>query len=104
MICMSIKCDVLVIGAGIAGATCSHILDSLGCNVTLIEQKDKLSYSHSQKIDFAEDKNLSTYITKYNLPLTKKTNVSRWYSPDNELFEFKSSINDIWCKRGDINS
>lgn len=101
---MSIKCDVLVIGAGIAGSTCASILDSLGCTVSLIEQHDKLSHSHSQKIDFAEDKNLSTHITKYNLPLTKKTNISRWYSPDNELFEFKSSINDIWCKRGDSTS
>jgi len=67
-------------------------------------QKEKLSLSHSQKIDFAEDKNLSNYITKYKLPLTKLTNISRWYSPNNELFELKSSISDVWCKRGDIDS
>ena len=101
---MSIKCDILVIGAGIAGSTCSYILDSLGYNVILIEQQEKLSLSHSQKIDFAEDKNLSKYITKYKLPLTKQSNISRWYSPNNELFELKSSINDVWCKRGDIDS
>lgn len=101
---MVLDCDVLVVGGGIAGSTCASILDSSGYDVNLIEQCDKLSHSHSQKIDFAEDKSLSTVISKYSLPLHKKTNLSRWYSPENQLFEFKSSIHDIWCKRGDENA
>jgi flavin-dependent dehydrogenase len=102
---MSIKCDVLVVGAGVAGSTCTAILDKLGIeNIYLIERSEEIGLSHSQKIDFAEDKGLKKILEKYNLPILKETNISRWFAPNQELFELKSKINDIWFKRGDKNS
>jgi len=102
---MSIKCDVLVVGAGIAGSTCAAVLNNLGINdVIIVERSEELGLSHSQKIDFAENKGLKKLLVKYDLPILKETNTSRWFAPNNEMFEFKSRINDIWFKRGDKNS
>ena len=102
---MSIKCDVLIVGAGIAGSTCASVLNKLGINdFILLERSKEIGLSHSQKIDFAEDKGLKKLLNKYNLPVLKETNVSRWFAPNYEMFEFKSKINDIWFKRGDKNS
>ncbi|MEM4258612.1 MAG: NAD(P)/FAD-dependent oxidoreductase [Candidatus Thermoplasmatota archaeon] len=101
----TIQCDVLVVGGGIAGSTCATVLDKLGVHdVHLIEKSKKIGQSHSQKIDFAEDKGLKKLLTKYNLPILKETNISRWFSPNQNMFELRSNIHDIWFKRGDSNS
>lgn len=102
---MSIKCDVLIVGAGIAGSTCAVVLGKLGIDdVHVIERSKGIGLSHSQKIDFAEDKGLKKSLKKYNLPIIKETNVSRWFAPNQDMFELKSKINDIWFKRGDESS
>jgi flavin-dependent dehydrogenase len=36
--------------------------------------------------------------------ILKETNISRWFAPNQDMFEFKSDINDIWFKRGGTNS
>ena len=60
---MSIKCDALVIGAGIAGSTCAAVLDKLGIeDVYVIERSKGIGLSHSQKIDFAEDKGFKKFL------------------------------------------
>lgn len=102
---MTIECDVLVVGSGIAGSTCASVLKRLGTqDVVILERSNEIGMSHSQKIDFAEDKGLKKLLVKYNLPIYKETNISRWYAPNNEMFELKSKINDVWFKRGDKNS
>lgn len=99
------KCEVLIIGGGIAGSTCATVLDKSGIdNIYVIERAKNIGLSHSKKIDFAEDKGLKKLLNKYNLPIFKETNISRWFAPNQEMFEFKSKINDIWFKRGDKNS
>jgi len=98
---MTIDCDVLVVGGGISGSVCASVLDKLGVkDVHLLEKSEEIGASHSPKIDFAEDKGLKKLLKKYNLPVLKETNISRWFAPNGEMFELESRINDIWFKRG----
>jgi len=102
---MVTKCNVLILGGGIAGSTCAAVLDQMGVkDVFLVEKSKRIGFSHSQKVDFAEDKGLKKLLKKYSLPVGRETNVSRWYAPNYEMFELKSKINDIWFKRGNDDS
>ncbi len=102
---MNKKCKVLIIGGGIAGSTAFTVLNKLNIGpVTLCETSKNIGSSHSRKIDFAEDKGLKEELEKYDLPCYKETNVSRYFSPNGELFEFHSIIRDIWFKRGSNDS
>ena len=101
----TIDCDVRVVGGGISGSVCASVLDKLGVeDVRLLEKSKEIGESHSPKIDFAEDKGLKELMKKYDFPVLKETNVSRWFSPNGEMFELESKISDIWFKRGGSDS
>ncbi|MFA5357588.1 MAG: NAD(P)/FAD-dependent oxidoreductase [archaeon] len=96
---MVLKCDVLVIGAGPSGATCSSKLAKEGFEVICIDKAKKWGEAHSRKIDITENKGIEHIIKELKSDYLAKTNKSVWFSPNNK-FTFVSSVHDLFFLRG----
>ncbi|MHA2053117.1 MAG: NAD(P)/FAD-dependent oxidoreductase [Candidatus Hodarchaeales archaeon] len=98
---MDIECDVLVVGAGVAGALAA--LSSLhhgAENVLVTEKSQKVGGAVSQKIDFVENIGLKKIKEELDISFNISSNRSRWYSPTNKCFSLDSRVDDLWIKRG----
>lgn len=94
-----ISCDVLIIGAGIAGLTCGCYLAKKGHNVMIVE-KEKIIGAHTKtKIDITESSSLDNLFSELKISSLAKNNVSYWFSRNNS-FVFKSKVCDLFIKRG----
>jgi digeranylgeranylglycerophospholipid reductase len=93
------KCDVLVVGAGPAGAVCASKLAKEGLEVICIDQGSKPGTVHSPKIDITESKGIEKIIKELKLDYLAKTNKSVWFSPTDK-FTFVSSVHDLFFLRG----
>ncbi|MBN2126924.1 MAG: NAD(P)/FAD-dependent oxidoreductase [Candidatus Diapherotrites archaeon] len=96
---MSLKCDVLVVGAGPAGAVCAAKLAKKKFEVICIDKSSCPGEAHTPKIDIVESKGIEKLVKEFNLDFLSKTNKSVWCSPNNK-FTFVSSVKDIFFLRG----
>ncbi len=93
------KCDVLVFGAGPAGAVCASKLSKEGFEVICVDSAKKPGAYHTSKIDITENKGIENIIKELKLDYLAKTNKSIWFSP-NDKFIFVSSVHDLFFLRG----
>ena len=96
---MVIKCDVLVVGAGVSGSVCALKLAKEGFNIVVVEKESCVGCHTKPKIDITEDKDLDKIINELNLPILLKTNKSKWFSRNNS-FIWESKVSDLYFKRG----
>jgi len=94
-----IECDVLVVGAGAAGAVCSLKLALEEFKVLIIEKEARFGGHTKPKIDVTEDKGVDEIMKELNLPILMKTNKSKWFSR-NHSFDLESEVSDLYFKRG----
>ena len=95
----TLRCEVLVVGAGIAGIVAALKLAKLGKDVILIEKLPKVGSHNNKKIDITESTNIDSIIQELRLPYLGKFNRSVWHTPSNK-FEFVSKVNDYYIMRG----
>lgn len=95
----NLKCDVLVIGAGPAGAVCASKLAKEGLEVICIDKGPSSGSVHSEKIDITESKGIEEIIKELKLDYLTKSNKSIWFSP-NDKFTFVSKVHDLFFLRG----
>jgi len=88
-----------VIGAGASGSVATLTALNYGLNVITLEANKKVGVHTGSKIDIIENIGIDHIIKELNLPVTGRSNISRWHSP-NYNFELKSEINDFFIKRG----
>ncbi|MFA6420405.1 MAG: NAD(P)/FAD-dependent oxidoreductase [archaeon] len=93
------QCDVLVVGAGPAGAVCAAKLAKEGFEVICVDKEKKPGQAHTPKIDITENKGIEEIIKELKLDYLAKTNKSLWFSPKDK-FTFVSSIHDLFFLRG----
>jgi len=96
---IELKCDILVVGAGPAGAVCASKLSKEGFEVICLDKGSKPGTTHSPKIDITENKGIEKIIKELKLDYLSKTNKSVWYSPKDK-FTFVSSVHDLFFLRG----
>ena len=95
-------CELLIIGGGASGqvAALSAIKHGIE-NVFIVEKSDKIGGNICQKIDLCTpDIHLDEIVKDLKLQKNYTSNHSKWFSPSNEIFDFKSRIPDYWFKRG----
>jgi flavin-dependent dehydrogenase len=95
----TLKCDVLVFGAGPAGGVCAAKLAKEGFEVICVDKGKIPGYSHSSKIDITESKGIEKIIKELKLDYLTKSNKSIWFSPNNK-FTFVSKVHDLFFLRG----
>lgn len=97
---MSIKCDVLVVGAGPAGGVASLILAKQGLDVILLEKNLEIGKQTNTKIDVTPQDGIDDIIKKLNLKHNGLAKKSIWHSPNGEKFIMESEIGEYYFKRG----
>lgn len=95
---MSIKCDVLVIGAGPAGLTASYFLSKKGFSTVLIEKNETCGLNDT-KYDITEGNRIKKILDKIGIKPNKTSSKSEWIS-QNHSFILDSKIEDYYFKRG----
>jgi len=93
------KCDVLVVGAGIAGTVASLKALKHGLDVIILEKEKSVAEKIDTKLDLTENIGIEHIIEELDLPIHDTSNKSRWFSPNN-IFDYKSTIYDLYVKRG----
>ncbi len=94
-----LKCDVLVIGAGISGMIAAAKLAKDGKKVIVIEKLSKVGEHTLPKIDITESHGLEEIFSDLGIETPHASNTSVWYSPHYKLI-FKSKISDFYIIRG----
>ncbi len=95
-----LECDVLVVGAGPAGASAAYFCARGGLNTILIEKNANIGDHTSVKIDSSPNINLDEIIRKYGLPVKNRVKISKWYAPSGKNFTLKSDSGEFYFKRG----
>ncbi len=93
------QCDVLVFGAGPAGAVCASKLAKEGFEVICVDSAKRPGAYHAPKIDITENKGIQRIINELKLDYLAKSNKSIWFSPNNK-FTFVSKVKDLFFLRG----
>jgi flavin-dependent dehydrogenase len=93
------KCDVLVVGAGIAGSVAALKALNHGLKVIIIEKEESIAATIDTKLDLTEQIGIEKIIKELNLPIHDTSNKTKWFSP-NHVFNFESQIYDLYVKRG----
>lgn len=96
---MTLKCDILVVGAGCSGSVCALKLAREGLEVVVAEKESCVGGHTKPKIDITEDSDLENIIKELDLPVLLKTNKSKWFSR-NQSFLWESEVSDLYFKRG----
>ncbi|MBU0636213.1 NAD(P)/FAD-dependent oxidoreductase [Candidatus Micrarchaeota archaeon] len=96
---MKQKCDVLVVGAGMAGLVAGLKLAKDGLDVVLVEKNKQFGVHNNTKLDITESSDLDPIISELKLPVLDRSNTSKWFSPKNH-FLFESKVHDLFLKRG----
>jgi flavin-dependent dehydrogenase len=95
---MSIKCDILIIGAGPAGLSAALILSNEGFS-TIILEKNKKSQPNNSKYDITEGTQIHKILDELDVKPKKISSISEWNSP-NYRYILDSKIEDFYFKRG----
>ena len=95
-------CELLIIGGGAAGQTAALSALEHGIkDIIIVEKSDKIGGNICKKIDLCtSDKNLVSILKELDIGPNHVSNQSKWYSPSEIEFDFKSRISDLWFKRG----
>ena len=93
------ECDVLIVGAGCAGSVAALKLSRAGLKVVVVEKEDTIGGHTNTKIDITENKDIQSIVDELELPVLKKCNQSKWFSP-NYSFTWDSNVSDLYFKRG----
>jgi len=94
-----LKCDVLIVGNGVAGSVTALKALKHGLKIIIIEKEKKIGTNIDTKLDLTESIGIENIIKELDLPIHDKSNVSKWFSP-NHVLDFNSSIYDLYVKRG----
>ncbi len=97
---MTLKCDVLVVGAGPAGSVTALYCSKKGLNTILIEKNDGIGKHVNTKIDASTDHGLTEIIKELDLKTHNFVQNSRWYSSAGNSFTLHSKIGEYYFKRG----
>ncbi|NOZ59772.1 MAG: NAD(P)/FAD-dependent oxidoreductase [Euryarchaeota archaeon] len=95
-----LECDVLVVGAGPAGASAAYFCSREGLETVLIEKNEKIGVHTAPKIDSSPNIQLEKIIKKFGLPVRNHVKFSRWYAPSGDCFTLKSETGEFYFKRG----
>jgi len=95
---MSIKCDVLIIGAGPAGLSAAIILSNKGFSTIILENNEK-GITNYIKYDITESKKICEILNELDVKPKKISPISEWISP-NYSYILHSKIDDFYFKRG----
>jgi flavin-dependent dehydrogenase len=93
------KCDVLIVGAGIAGSVSALKALRHGLKVFIIEKSKSIADTIDTKLDLTESIGIESIIKELDLPIHDTSNKSKWFS-SNKVFNFNSKIYDLYIKRG----
>ena len=93
------KCDILVVGAGIAGSVAALKALHHGLNVILIENEKSVAGTIDTKLDLTENTGIEHLIEELRLPIHDTSNKSKWFS-SNQVFNYESQFYDLNVKRG----
>ena len=94
-----IKCDVLVVGAGVSGCISALNLTKQKINTIVLEKEKEVGLHTKNKIDITEDCRIMPIINELNIPIIQRINTSKWFSR-NYSFDLESKIYDLYFKRG----
>ena len=95
-----IECDVLVVGAGPAGAVAALYCAKNGLDTVLIEKNRGIGKHTKTKIDASPADEVTEIINELKLKTENLVHKSRWYSPDGNSFTLYSEIGEYYFKRG----
>jgi len=93
-----VRCDVLIIGAGISGLVAAQKASKEGLDAVIIEKQPSVGFPFT-KIDITEDVGIGNIIDELKLKILDKSKKSKWISPNNS-FILNSKIVDLFVKRG----
>jgi digeranylgeranylglycerophospholipid reductase len=94
-----LKCDILIVGAGVAGSVAALTASKYGLNTILVEEQKQVGHGIYTKLDLTESIGIEQIIKELDLPVHAKSNKSKWFSP-NHILNYKSEIYDLYIKRG----
>jgi len=97
---MSIKCDVLVVGGGPAGAVASLNLAKKNIDVVLVEKNSNIGSHTNVKIDVTPQDTIDNIIKELKLKHNGIGKKSVWYSPNGKKFLMESEVGEYYFKRG----
>ncbi|RMF90577.1 MAG: NAD(P)/FAD-dependent oxidoreductase [Methanobacteriota archaeon] len=97
---MTVECDVLVVGAGPAGAVTSLACVKQGLNTVLLEKNPVVGGYTKTKLDASADGELTKVIRELKLRTENEVYTSRWYAPSGNYFLLRSSTHEYFFKRG----
>jgi len=95
---MSIRCDVLVVGAGPAGLSAALFLSNKGFSTIVLEKNETVGSKHT-KYDITEGNRIREILNEVGIKANKISSTSEWISP-NHNFVLDSKIEDFYFKRG----
>jgi len=93
-----VRCDVLIIGAGISGLVAAQKASKEGLETILIEKQPFVGFPY-RKIDITEDVGIKDIVDELKLRILDRSKKSKWISPNNS-FILNSKIVDLFIKRG----
>jgi len=97
---MAIECDVLVVGAGVAGSVAALSCSKNGLNTVLVEKNSKVGAVTKTKIDSSTDIGLTKIIKELKLETKNFVRKSKWHAPSGNFFLLNSKIGEYYFKRG----
>jgi len=98
MICMSMKCDVLVVGAGPAGLSATLHLSNMGFSTIVIEKNENVGPKFTE-YDITEGTRIYKILNELDIKPNKISPISEWIS-QNHSYILHSKIEDYYFKRG----
>lgn len=95
-----IDCDVLVVGAGPAGAVAALCCSKHRLKTVLIEKQARVGQTTSTRLDASPDAGLTKIVQELELKTENRVFTSTWYSPAGRSFTLRSSAGEYYFKRG----
>jgi len=96
------RCDVLVVGAGPAGASAAYLLASHGIDTIVIEKTQYAFTSNAWKIDASPAYLIDEMVSKYSLPVVGFSKCCTWHAPSGDSFTMFSDVGEFYFLRGNI--
>jgi flavin-dependent dehydrogenase len=102
---MGIECDVLIVGAGPAGAVAALYCSKHGLDTILIDKNNNVGAHIMTRVDSSTDLGLTAIINELKLKTENLVYNSKWHSAFGNSFTLHSDIGEYYFKRGpDSNS
>jgi flavin-dependent dehydrogenase len=95
-----LECDVLVVGAGPAGASAAYFCAKEGLETVLIEKNKSVGEHTAVKIDSSPNIDIERIIREYDLPIKNHVKLSKWHTPSGNFFTLKSDSGEFYFQRG----